>query len=233
MDRHAWDERYEGRELVWSADPNQFLVVEVADLPAGRALDLACDEGRNAIWLASRGWDATGMDFSRVALDKAQRVAESRGVTVAWVEGDVVADPLPTGEFDLVIILYLHIPAADRDRAFTKAAAAVRPGGTFLLVGHDATNLTAGYGGPQYPEVLYGPQDVLAYLDGYTIVKAERVERVVTTEDGPRTAIDLLVRATRPPPRPADPRPARAGSGREGPQGRIPIRRAASFASAA
>ncbi len=74
MDRNAWDERYAGDELVWSAQPNRFLVAEVETLPPGRALDLACGEGRNAVWLAERGWDVTGVDFSNAGIDKARRL---------------------------------------------------------------------------------------------------------------------------------------------------------------
>ena len=78
MDSNVWDERYAGDDLVWSAQPNRFLVVEVETLPPGRALDLACGEGRNAVWLAERGWDVTGVDFSNVGLDKARRLADAR-----------------------------------------------------------------------------------------------------------------------------------------------------------
>src|SRR5579875_1878471 len=78
MDRAEWDARYAGEELLWRAEPNQFLVEEVAELPPGRALDVACGEGRNAIWLAEHGWNATGVDFSEVALAKARRLADQR-----------------------------------------------------------------------------------------------------------------------------------------------------------
>ena len=75
MDADAWDQRYAASELVWSQEPNQFVAAELADLPPGTAVDLAGGEGRNAIWLASRGWSATAVDFSQVALDKGARLA--------------------------------------------------------------------------------------------------------------------------------------------------------------
>ena len=75
MDADAWDERYAAAELVWSREPNQFVAAELADLPPGTAVDLAAGEGRNAIWLAARGWAATAVDFSQVALDKGARLA--------------------------------------------------------------------------------------------------------------------------------------------------------------
>ncbi len=82
MEREEWDERYASHELLWHAEPNRFVVEEVGDLAPGTALDLACGEGRNAVWLAEQGWRATGVDFSAVALAKGRRMAEQRGVTV-------------------------------------------------------------------------------------------------------------------------------------------------------
>ena len=106
MDSNVWDERYAGDDLVWSAEPNRFLVAEVETLPPGRALDLACGEGRNAVWLAERGWDVTGVDFSKVGLDKARRLADARGVSVHWELADVT-EYMPAPEsFDLVIVMY-------------------------------------------------------------------------------------------------------------------------------
>lgn len=90
LTRQEWDDRYATTELIWGAEPNQFLVREVADLPAGKALDLATGEGRNAIWLARRGWDVTGVDFSAVALGKAREIAADLDVSIEWVEADVL-----------------------------------------------------------------------------------------------------------------------------------------------
>lgn len=197
MNRDDWDARYGASALVWTAEPNRFLVEEAADLAPGRALDLACGEGRNALWLAERGWDVTAVDFSNVALDKARRLAAARGLTVTWVLDDVVTYG-PTAEFDLVIVFYLQLPIDQRRAVWTASARAVAPGGTLLVVGHDSTNLAEGWGGPSDPAVLYGPDDVTAAISPLTVVRAERVRRPVETENGPRTAIDVLVRATRP-----------------------------------
>ena len=200
MDSDAWNERYAGDDLLWSAEPNRFLVAEVEALPTGRALDLACGEGRNAVWLAERGWDVTGVDFSNVGLDKARRLAEARVVSVHWECADATEyTPAPEGSFDLVIVMYLHLPEAARRIAFRHAAAAVAAGGTLLVVGHDITNRSVGWGGPKDSAVLYGPDDVVADLRGLEMVKAERVRRPVPTDDGEKIAIDVLVRAKRTP----------------------------------
>ena len=197
MDSNVWDARYAGDDLVWSAVPNRFLVAEVETLPPGRALDLACGEGRNAVWFAERGWDVTGVDFSKVGLDKALRLAEARGVSVQWELADVTEYTPAPESFDLLIVMYLHLPEALRRGAFRHAAAAVAAGGTLLVVGHDITNRSDGWGGPSDAAVLYGPEDVVADLDGLETVKAERVRRPVPTDDGEKIAIDVLVRATR------------------------------------
>ena len=100
--------------------------------------------------------------------------------------------------FDLVLIAYLQVDAALRDRVLARAAAALVPGGTLLVVGHDLTNLTEGVGGPQSPEVLYTPETITAGLPGLRILRAERVSRTVERDGGRATAIDTLVRAERP-----------------------------------
>ena len=199
MEREEWDERYAGHELLWHAEPNRFVVEEVGGLAPGTALDLACGEGRNAVWLAEQGWRATGVDFSAVALAKGRRMAEQRGVTVEWIESDL-REWEPPGRFDLVIVMYLHLPEQTRRATFATAARAVAPGGTILVVGHDRENLTAGTGGPQDEAVLFTAAEVVGVLDaigGFTIRRAEQVRRQVETEDGPVDALDALVRAER------------------------------------
>jgi SAM-dependent methyltransferase len=197
VNREHWDERYATEELIWKAEPNRFLVEELDALAPGRALDVACGEGRNAVWLASKGWRVTGADFSRAGLAKAQRLATDRGVEVTWVEADVVEWQPPTASFDLVVVMYLHLPAEQRRRALAHAAAALAPGGVLLVVGHDTSNLLKGTGGPQDPAVLFGPEEIVEDLSGLQIERAEQVKRTVVTDAGETTAIDALVRAVR------------------------------------
>jgi len=198
MGREDWNRRYSGRELVWTEEPNRFLVAETAGLAGGRVLDLACGEGRNAVWLASRGWQATGVDFSDVALEKARLLADGRGVEAEWIVSDLLDYRPPARAFELVIVFYLQVVEAERRPILRAAAEAVAPGGTLLLVAHDRSNLEQGYGGPQDAAVLYTAEDVVADLDGFDVERAECVERPVQTDDGERVALDVLVRAVRP-----------------------------------
>ena len=197
MDAEAWNERYRTSELVWSADPNQFVEAELAELPPGRALDLAAGEGRNAIWLARRGWQVTAVDFAKAALDKGRELAG--GLPVEWVCGDATTWR-EDASYDVSVVAYLQLPADERRAANRNAFTALRPGGTFLLVAHDSTNLAEGTGGPQDQDVLMTAQDVLADLDGesFEVVRAGRVSReVVQADGGHRTAYDALVRLVR------------------------------------
>lgn len=199
MDADDWDRRYAASDYVWTVRPNAFLVREVEQMAPGRAIDLACGEGRNAVWLARLGWEVTGVDFSAVALDKARRLAEEHGVSARWEQADVLAWEPPADGVDLVIVLYLQLPADQRRIALANAARALRPGGTVLVVAHDRRNLAEGVGGPADPAVLYGPDDAVADLRAagvdLDVERAETVERVVDGADRP--ALDCLVRARR------------------------------------
>ena len=196
--RERWNRRWAGEERVHaSTAPSRFVVAEVAGLRPGAALDLACGAGRNAVWLAGQGWRVTAVDFSAVALRMARGLEAERRVSVEWVEADVLAWMPPARAYDLVCVLYLQLPAAERRTALGRAAAAVRPGGTLLVLGHDLLNLTEGWGGPTQADVLFTPDDVVAEIDDLRIEKAERVRRTVDDPDAAREAIDALVRASR------------------------------------
>ncbi len=200
MDASAWDDRYAAADLVWSAEPNQFVARECEGLQPGRAVDLACGEGRNAIWLARRGWQVTAVDFSAVAIEKGRRLAGDTAVD--WQVAD--ATTWQGDGYDLAVIAYLQLPAAERGAAVRAAYDALRAGGTLLVVAHDSINLAEGTGGPQDPAVLYTADDVLADLDGRSVEvgHADRVARVVHQEDehggeSAATAWDCLVRVVR------------------------------------
>jgi 2-polyprenyl-3-methyl-5-hydroxy-6-metoxy-1,4-benzoquinol methylase len=194
--REDWNTRYAAVENLWARKPNRFLVAEVADLPPARALDLACGEGQNAIWLATLGWEVTGVDYSNVAIDKARARAAREGVQVHFVCADLLEYEPSPGAFELVILLYFHIPSRERRAVLASAAGALAPSGTLVLVGHDLTNMTEGVGGPSDPDLLVTPDVIVSELPGLEIEKATRVLRDVDGEE--RDAIDALVRARKP-----------------------------------
>jgi SAM-dependent methyltransferase len=194
-----WDERYAGREYLWDVAPNQFVERHGADLASGTAIDLAAGEGRNAVWLAGRGWHVVAVDFSQVGLDKASRLAADHGVAdrVEIVNADARTFK-PSESVDLVVIAYLQLPADQRRAVLEHAATWLRPGGTLLVVAHDRSNIDGGHGGPSDPDHCYELEETLAALAGLEFTTAEIAERGVDTDEGPRTALDTLVIARRP-----------------------------------
>lgn len=200
MDARSWDARYSATRALWPAEPNVWVRQATQDLPAGLALDVAAGEGRHAIWLAERGWLVHAVDFAPQGLDRGRQNAAARGLAerITWTECDVVASPLSTDTYDLVVVAYLQLTAGPLGSALRSAAAAVRQGGTLVVVGHDVANLAAGVGGPQDPRVLYRPGDIAAHLaaSALVVVRAETARRTVPGADRP--ALDAVVVAQRP-----------------------------------
>jgi SAM-dependent methyltransferase len=198
MDADAWDERYAGSDLVWSADANRFVVEVVAGWPPGRAVDLACGEGRNAIWLAQQGWEVTAVDFSTVAVERGRRLADAAGVEIEWVCADATIHRAEAGTLDLALVCYLQLPSDQLRTVLVHARQALAPGGAVVVIAHALENLEHGVGGPQDPSVLPTVEQVVGALDGLVVERGSNVTRPVTTADGERDAIDLVVVARRP-----------------------------------
>jgi SAM-dependent methyltransferase len=190
VDEAFWDERYSVGELVWTADANRFVVEECSGLAPGSALDLGCGEGRNAVWLATRGWTVTGVDWSSVGLGKAEQLATAARVSGSWIHADVLTWE-PAATYDLALLAYLQLPAAQRRAALDTAAAATAPGGSLLVVAHDLANLAHGVGGPQNPDVLWTVDEV--HAPGFKAARREIAVRPTSTGN----ALDTVVRLVR------------------------------------
>ncbi|WP_344260370.1 methyltransferase domain-containing protein [Actinomadura napierensis] len=195
-----WEKRYGSTERVWSGDPNPQVVATAAGLPSGTALDVGSGEGADAIWLASRGWKVTGVDLSQAALDRAARHAADAGVDVTWQQADVKTwDPAPA-RYDLVSVQYVHLPRTLREAMYRRLAAAVRPGGTLLVVGHHPADLeVATLRRPRLPHLMFTAEDVAAALDPSAWdITASAPERAATDPNGQQiTLTDAVLRAVR------------------------------------
>ena len=192
--RERWDRRHAGEAPIESPEPDPTLIEAVRGLPPGLALDLGSGDGRNAVWLAGRGWRVTAVDFSSVALDRGRARAAERGIEIDWVLADLLEWEPPRARFDLVSLIFIHLPPEERRRVYDRAAGAVAPGGTLLIVAHDRTNLTDGAGGPQDPDVLFTPDEVAADLEGFTLQRTEAVRRPAPDGRGPIDAVVIAVR---------------------------------------
>jgi SAM-dependent methyltransferase len=196
---HEWDARYSEQDALWSGRPNGRLVAEVAGLTPGRALDVGCGEGADAIWLAGEGWTVTAIDISDVALRRAREAADLAGATVEWIRGDALQMAFPAGSFDLVSMQYPALPKAAGEAAVRSLLDAVRPGGLLLAVYHDLDDehrehmKSRGVDPADYIEV-----DELSRMlgDDFTVELHATEPRIDPPPDNPHIA-DIVLRARR------------------------------------
>ena len=195
-----WDRRYRERGFVWGTEPNRFLVEVAAGLPPGNALDLGCGQGRNSVWLAGRGHRVTGIDLSPVAIEHAGLLAAEAQVDVDFGVADLTSWRPAGRSWDLVVLSYLQVEAADRRAIHAAAREALAPGGELIVIAHHRDNLVAGVGGPQNPDVLFTEEDLLSDFDGLLIERCEKVIRPVVSDEVVGDAIDVLLVARSPGP---------------------------------
>jgi len=199
-----WDDRYRSADRLWSGQPNPQLVAQTADLAPGEALDAGSGEGADAIWLARHGWTVTAVDVSAVALERAAEYAGLQGDEIArritWQREDLRSwDPDPQ-RFDLVSAQFMHLPGAEQESMYRRLAAAVRPGGTLLVVGHHPDDLHANVGRTGRADMFMSAEQMAASLDpgDWEIVVASAIGRSATDLDGqPVTVRDTVLRAAR------------------------------------
>jgi len=197
-----WDERYRERDGArWSGRPNGRLVSEVAALTPGRALDVGCGEGADAIWLARRGWTVTGIDISEVAVRRAREAAEQAGATVEWVTGDALQTSFPARWFDLVSLQYPALPKAAGEAAVQTLLDAVRPRGLLLAVYHDLDDEHREHmkSKGRDPADYVGVDDLARLLGTDFTVERHAVEPRIDPPPGTHHIADLVLRARRTP----------------------------------
>ena len=199
-----WDERYGATDALWSGRPNQRLVENVSGRTPGVALEIGCGEGADAIWLAQQGWTVTAVDVSQVALDRAARHAAdsdpAAAARITWQQADFREWAPEPASYDLVTEHFLHLPSALRVPQHRRLAAAVRPGGMLLIVGHHPSDLeSAGHLRTHRPDLLFTAEDIAGLLDPdeWTITADSR-GRAVVDPDGRRVEVaDAVVVARR------------------------------------
>ncbi len=195
-----WDARYREREgTMWSGRPNGRLVAEVAGLSPGRALDVGCGEGADAIWLAGRGWAVTAVDISEVALGRAREAAQLAGATVEWLAGDVLELDLPVRSFDFLSLQYPSLPKAAGEGAVRRLLDAVRPGGLVLAVYHDLDDEHREHMKSQGtdPADYVGADDLALLLGDDFAIELHAVEPRVDPPPGTPHMTDVVLRARR------------------------------------
>ncbi|MGD9955503.1 MAG: class I SAM-dependent methyltransferase [Candidatus Nanopelagicales bacterium] len=201
-DAAFWDERYSSSDSLWSGHVNAVVRDEVEGLEPGRAIDVGCSEGGDALWLASRGWTVLGVDVSQVAVDRAAARAAEVGLAAAatFEVRDLMAWTPPASSYDLVSVSVVHLPADDRRTVYAGLAAAVAVGGTFLVAAHHPSDIGV-VPRPPYPDLFFTPEDLVADLQAgegeWEIVTAEARPRSATHDGHDVTIADTVLRARR------------------------------------
>jgi SAM-dependent methyltransferase len=195
-----WDARYGERdEKMWSGRPNGRLVAEVADLTPGRALDVGCGEGADAIWLAGRGWTVTAIDISDVAVGRARKAAERVGVSLEWICGDALGTSLPARSFDLVSMQYPALPKSTGNGRVRTLLDTVCAGGLLLAVYHDLDEEHREHMRSRGvdPADYVGADDLIRLLTDDFTIQLHSVEPRVDPPPGTPHIADVVIRARR------------------------------------
>ncbi|MEP7284821.1 MAG: class I SAM-dependent methyltransferase [Chloroflexota bacterium] len=174
-----WDARYSSKGYVYGTEPNEFLKQHVHRIPKGRVLSLAEGEGRNAVYVASQGYEVTGVDSSVVGLEKAQRLAHERSVQITTVVADLAQFQIEPNSWDAIISIFCHLPSAQRAEVHRRVVAGLRPGGCLLLEAYTPKQLAFKTGGPQDPDLLPDLESLKRELAGLHFEIAAELEREV------------------------------------------------------
>lgn len=192
MDQQHWNEYYQSNEEPWTI-PDEALVAEVEDMTPGRALDLGAGEGGDSIWLAERGWDVTAVDYAPAAIATLEEIARGRGLRIEGVVANIL-EYRPQSSYDLVIMCYMHLPAAERATMLANASAALAPEGTLLFIAVDPSDNSS----DDFHGLLATAEEVIAELPCLAIERAEVVRRTLPfPEDPSYEGNGLIVRASR------------------------------------
>ena len=182
-----WDRRYDREIYVYGKEPVAFLVDAVDRLRPGAALDLAAGEGRNAVYLAQRGFEVTAVDVSAKGLEKCAALGRERGVTVRTVVADLDTFDLGSQRWDLVTDFYYHDP-----KLHARVLAALKPGGFFILQNFSSDQPRTNQFGPREPAWLVAPNQLLTAFAGWRIRHYE--DRVVALDEGMHQGPGAIVR---------------------------------------
>ncbi len=164
-----WDEAWSTMGPVFP-DRDDLLAAEVGGLTPGRALDIGCGEGANAVWLAEQGWRVTAVDYAESAIRRGRELAAERGVEVEFAVADAASFEFD-GPFDLITLFYIQLPAETRKDVLANAARVLAPGGLLLFASHDRSEPPNEWTDEDL-STLTTPEQVASELPGLVVQRA-------------------------------------------------------------
>ena len=189
-----WDERYSEPGFTYGTTASEFLVSVAGEIPPGKILSLAEGEGRNAVYLASLGYQVTGVDGSKVGLRKALELAAEREVDISVIHADLSEFEIEPEQWDGITAFFCHLPSDIRVPLHQAAVRGLKPGGVFVLEAFSKEQLAYGTGGPGSPDMLMSLDDLKRELAGLEFFHALRIERPVREGSG-HTGLASVVQA--------------------------------------
>ncbi len=174
-----WNQRYSQPGFAYGTEPNGFLASVVDRIPHGRVLSLGEGEGRNATFLARRGYEVVAVDSSDVGLEKCRRLAAERGVRVTTLTADLGEFAIVPESWEGIVSIFCHLPRDVRTRLYRAAVVGLKPGGVFVLEAYTPRQLAYGTGGPSSEDLLVSLHDLQQELSGLRLIHAIETERSV------------------------------------------------------
>jgi len=182
-DQQFWNERYADSDYFYGTEPNSFLEEQCGVLN-GPVLSISEGEGRNGVFLATRGLDVTGVDLSSVALEKAEKLAESKGVRIKTIVADLETFEPVESHYGSIISISAHLPGSIRAVLYPRLEKALKPGGILLLEAYSPDQLSKDTGGPKDADMLMSVEKIRKEFPDLEPVLLRETEREVREGKG-------------------------------------------------
>lgn len=192
-----WDERYAEPGWAYGTEPNDFLVAHAASIPGGPILCIGDGEGRNGVWLASRGYEVHSLDASTKGLEKARALAKERGVPLETIAADLSTYVIEPARWAGIVSIWCHLPQELRKRVHCACMLGLRSGGAFVLEAYTPAQILRGTGGPRTRDLLATLAELRGELEGLVIEHGEELVREVQEgghHDGLSDVVQIVAR---------------------------------------
>lgn len=174
--KEFWDKRYDTTEYEYGMEPNDFFKQYIDRTEPGKVLLPAEGEGRNAVYAASKRWSVDAFDYSRVAREKALRLARTQNVTINYTVAEIFDYPLRKDHYDLIALIYAHIHREHKSAFHQKLQTGLKKNGIILLQAFSTEQLKNNTGGPKNIDMLYTLTELKNDFKSLKIIQAEQTD---------------------------------------------------------